>query len=112
MDWDQVALRSLDDLRNYDATVVIFFHYMLSGLKISCTDPEGMGAGVPDTPPEKSRSYRVSYQHWSRSPVNLQSDIYMYMYQASIQFLAIIGSPVERHLIKWRSTGGLILVLF
>ena len=25
MDWDQVVTRSLDDLRNYDATVVIFF---------------------------------------------------------------------------------------
>ena len=25
MDWDQAVIRSLDDLRNYDATVVIFF---------------------------------------------------------------------------------------
>ena len=103
MDWDQVVIRSLDDLRNYDATVVIFFHNTQSGNKISCADPEG-GAGVPDTPPEKSRSFMVSYQHWSRSPVNLQSD--MYMYQASIQFLAIIGPPGERHLNGVRLAGG------
>ena len=37
MDWDQVILRSLDDLRNYDATTVritktkyIIVHYILS----------------------------------------------------------------------------------
>ena len=105
MDWDQVVIRSLDDLRNFDATVVIFFITCYLEIRSRAQIKRGGGGGgqgVPDTPPEESRSYKVSYQHWSRSPVNLHSDIYMHMYQANIQFLAIIVPPGERHLIKWR----------
>ena len=56
------------------------------------TDPEeGGGIGSLDSP-EKSQSYRVSWQYWSGSPEKSQS------YQASIQCWAIIGPPGKCHL--------------
>ena len=54
----------------------------------------GQGAGSP----EKSQSYRVSKQYWSRSSEQTQS------YQASIQCWAIISPPVGRLMMarfKW-----------
>ena len=51
MDWDQVAIRSLDDLRNYDATVVIFFITCYLEIRSHARIQRGGGQGVPDHPP-------------------------------------------------------------